>query len=58
MICGVCAGIAEYADVDATLVRMICTILTVLCINIFGVILYFLLALIMPKDNDKQILND
>ena len=50
MVAGVCAGIAEYCDLDVTLVRVLYTILTV-CTAAFGVILYFILMLIMPQSD-------
>ena len=46
-ICGVCGGIAEYFNVDPTLVR-IGTALLVCCYGI-GIIPYFIAALIMPN---------
>ncbi|MCD7839119.1 MAG: PspC domain-containing protein [Erysipelotrichaceae bacterium] len=48
MICGVCGGIAEYFDVDSTIVRIIAVLL------IFGysagVWIYLIAAFIMPKN--------
>lgn len=48
MICGVCGGIAEYFEVDPTLVRLIAVAL------VFGwgsgLIAYFVGAIIIPKD--------
>lgn len=49
-ICGVCAGLALYFDVDATLVRIIWLIL-VFCFGT-GILLYFLIALIMPTKSE------
>lgn len=51
MWCGVLAGTAEYLQVDPTIVRMIYTVMTVFCLGLPGLFLYFILALIMP-DND------
>lgn len=45
---GVCGGIAEFLRIDATLVRIGVVILTV-CTGI-PILIYFLLALIMPKE--------
>ena len=45
-VLGVCGGIAEYLNVDATVVRMITA---ALCIaGGTGILLYFAAALIMP----------
>lgn len=55
MICGVCAGIAEYFGIDPTIIRVIYAVCS-LFLGIFlgGIILYFILALIMP-DGQKQL---
>ena len=49
-IFGVCGGIAEYFGIDSTIVRIIWTILTFIWGS--GVILYFIVALIMPDATD------
>jgi phage shock protein C len=46
MIGGVCGGLAEYFNVDPTLVRLIWVIITL--IGGAGVLLYIVLWLIMP----------
>ena len=45
-ICGVCGGIAEYFDIDSTLVRLGAVVLTLLGFS--GVIAYIIAALVMP----------
>lgn len=52
---GVCAGIAEYFNVDATLVRALYAILTYACSFFPGVLIYIILTLVMPKAEHKQI---
>lgn len=47
MIVGVCAGLAEYLDIDPTIVRIV-WVLMVLFAG-FGILLYIILWLIMPK---------
>ncbi len=47
-IFGVCGGIAEYFEVDSTLVRLIWVIMTVLSVGL-GIIAYVLAAIIMPQ---------
>lgn len=47
MIGGVCAGLAEYLDIDPTIVRIV-WVLMVLFVG-FGILLYVILWLIMPK---------
>ena len=47
MVGGVCAGLAEYLDIDPTIVRIV-WVLMVLFAG-FGILLYVILWLIMPK---------
>lgn len=46
-LAGVCGGIAEYLNIDATLVRLVWVILAFTPFN--SVIAYFIAWLIMPK---------
>jgi phage shock protein C len=48
MIAGVCGGLAEYFDVDPTLIRVL-WVLTVLLAGT-GVLLYIVLWIVMPLD--------
>lgn len=50
MISGVCGGIAEYFQVDPTVVRLIRAVLT--AFNGIGILLYILSAVIIPDDTD------
>ena len=45
---GVCSGIAEYIDVDPTLIRVFYMALSVFSAAFPGLLLYILLVLIMP----------
>lgn len=47
MICGVCGGIAEYFDIDPTLVRLAWIILT--CFGGAGIWAYIIAAIVIPK---------
>jgi len=50
---GVCGGLAEYFNMDSTVVRVAFAAL-VLFTGLFpGVVLYIVLAVIMPKDSAK-----
>lgn len=49
MLCGVCSGIAEYFDLDPTLVRVAYLALSVFCAGFPGLLLYILLAIVMPS---------
>ena len=49
-IFGVCGGIAEYFDVDPTIIRVIWAILVFACGT--GLLAYFVCALCMPKKSE------
>ena len=46
-ICGVCGGIAEYFNIDSTIVRLLWALLFVFFGT--GIMLYIIAALVMPK---------
>ena len=49
-LCGVCAGIAEYFNIDPTIVRLI---LVVFCLaGGSGILFYIIAALVMPNKTD------
>lgn len=47
-ICGVCGGIAEYFDIDSTLVRLAWVVLSLMSVG-GSIIVYIAAALIVPK---------
>ena len=49
--CGVCGGIANYFDIDPTIIRVIYAALTLFSAAFPGIILYFVLAVVMPSEN-------
>ena len=49
MLCGVCAGIAEYFGIDPTIVRLIWA---ALALSGPGILLYIVAALVMPENLD------
>jgi len=49
MICGVCGGIAEYLNIDATIIRIA---LVLLAFTTAGIIAYIVAAIIMPDEYD------
>ena len=53
MLGGVCGGIAEFFDIDPTLIRVCYAALSVFSAAFPGLILYIILMLIMPK-KDKN----
>ena len=46
MLCGVCGGIAEYFDIDPTLVRLVWLIITLM--GGAGILAYIIAAIIIP----------
>ena len=49
MLCGVCAGIAEYFNLDPTLIRLAWALFCVLGGS--GVLVYILAAIIIPSES-------
>ena len=45
-LCGVCGGLAEYLEMDATVVRLIAAALVIFCG--VGLLAYIIAALIIP----------
>jgi phage shock protein C len=48
MIAGVCAGLAEYFDLDPTLVRVLYVLISILSAAFPGIIVYIILMFILP----------
>lgn len=49
--CGVCAGIANYFDIDPTIVRVVYALLSLFTSGFPGIVLYIVLAFVIPEDN-------
>ncbi|MCI9147303.1 MAG: PspC domain-containing protein [Hungatella sp.] len=47
MLCGVCAGIGDYLNVDPTIIRLIWAIFA--CTG-SGILVYFVAAIIIPSE--------
>ena len=50
MLAGVIAGLAEYFDVDVTVLRVCYVLLSILSAAFPGLLVYILLMLIMPNE--------
>ena len=51
MIAGVCGGVAEYFEIDPTIVRLVWILL---CMGAgSGILLYILAAILMPEDTGE-----
>ncbi|HIZ02313.1 MAG TPA: PspC domain-containing protein [Candidatus Bacteroides merdipullorum] len=51
MLAGVCAGIANYVNMDPTVIRVIYALLSVFT-AFAGVIVYLILMLVIPEDKN------
>ncbi|HHW26126.1 MAG TPA: PspC domain-containing protein [Firmicutes bacterium] len=49
MVAGVCGGLAEYFNIDETIVRLGVALMTVVTGFVPGLVFYFLAAIIMPE---------
>lgn len=49
---GVCGGIAEYFDIDPTLIRLLWILFACVCGS--GIIAYIIAAIIMPRKPDIE----
>ena len=57
VICGVCGGLGDYLNFDATIIRLIVCLLAVFGIGT-GIIIYIIAALIMPPADTEDLYND
>lgn len=49
-IAGVCAGLAEYFDLDVTLVRVLWLVITIFSAVVFGILAYVVAWIVMPEE--------
>ncbi|MBQ8574501.1 MAG: PspC domain-containing protein [Clostridia bacterium] len=50
-LCGVCAGVANYFNLDPTIVRVVYALLAICTTGFPFVVLYIVLAFVMDEDN-------
>ena len=55
-VCGVCGGIANYFDVDPTVIRLIWVIFTL--VGGSGLIAYIIAAIIMPDEMKHKMIEN
>ena len=55
ILAGVCGGIAEYFDIDPTLIRVCYAALSIFTTGFPGVLLYIIMMLIMPRSDYEQL---
>ena len=53
VLAGVCAGLAEYMGMDITVMRVLYALLTFCSAAFPGVLLYLIMALVMPDPWDR-----
>ena len=53
VLAGVCAGLAEYMGMDITVMRVLYALLTLCSAAFPGVLLYLIMALVMPESWEK-----
>ena len=51
MFFGVCAGVGDFFGIDPTIVRVIYALVSFFSGGFPGIIVYFILAFIIPEDN-------
>ena len=49
ILAGVCGGIAEYFDVDPTLIRVVYVFQSIFSVGFLGLLLYIILMVLMPN---------
>lgn len=52
MVCGVCGGLGLYTGIDPTVIRVLYLVISLFAsAGVGGLILYFILAVIIPEDD-------
>lgn len=54
IVTGVCGGIAEYFDVDPTVIRVVYLILSLFSAGFPGLLLYIILMVLIPNYNQIE----
>ena len=54
IVAGVCGGIAEYFDMDPTLIRVVYLILSLFSAGFPGLLLYIILMVLIPNYNQIE----
>jgi phage shock protein C len=53
MIAGVCGGLAEYLDIDPTLMRVLYVIVSLISAAFPGILAYIILMFVMPRADER-----
>lgn len=54
MIAGVVGGLANYFDIDATVLRIVFVLVSLFSAAFPGIIVYLILWILMPLEGDRQ----
>jgi phage shock protein C len=52
IIAGVCGGIAEYLDIDPTVIRVLYAVLSIFSVGFPGLLLYLILLVLIPNEGE------
>lgn len=52
-LCGVCAGIANFFNIDPTIIRVVFAVAAIFTTGFPFTLLYIILAFILPEDNGE-----
>ena len=52
IIAGVCGGIAEYLDIDPTVIRVVYAVLSIFSVGFPGLLLYLILLVLIPNEGE------
>lgn len=55
MLAGICAGLANYAGLDVSVVRIAYVVLTLFSAAFPGILLYFIMLIIIPEEPNKYL---
>jgi len=54
MVAGVCGGLAEYFDMDPTVMRLLYVLVSVISAAFPGILVYLILWIIVPPDENGE----
>ena len=52
ILAGVCGGIAEYLDIDPTVIRVVYAVLSIFSVAFPGLLLYLILLVLIPNEGE------
>jgi len=55
MIAGVCGGLAEYFQLDPTVVRVAYVLISIVSVAFPGILAYIILMFVMPPPQEQQV---